>query len=135
MTIPFSRTLVIHSRGRKQENLVFFLRAILQMADILVVENLAEGLEHIQNSDPELILINDFCLLEDLICFTKKIHHENPQSRIVLMLPHPQENYPYMDVEADGILYDGFSPQMLKEMLVRFSFSGEEMIRPTNTTR
>jgi DNA-binding NarL/FixJ family response regulator len=123
MTAPLSRILVIHPRGRKLENLIVYLETILQMEDIQVAETLAEGLEHLQSNHPELILISDFHPTEILESFTKKIHHENPQGRIVFMLPHPQENNPYVSIQADGILYDGFSPQTLKEMLVQFSIS------------
>jgi hypothetical protein len=121
MVATFSQVLVIHAPGRKRANLEVLLGAIFPNGSIQVVDNPVEGLEKLLCDWPALVLISNRLAREEMACYLEEIHRRNPQARVLLMLPHPQENNPYAEIQVDGILYDGFSIRFLLEMLGQLS--------------
>ncbi len=120
MVTTFSQILVIHTPGRKRANLEVLLGSIFPTTLIQVADNPAEGLKELLCDHPALVLISDHLSGEEMACYMQEIHRRNSQARVLLMLSHPQENNPYAAIQADGILYDGFSIRLLLGMLDRF---------------
>ncbi len=121
MVTTFSQILVIHAPGRKRDNLEVLLGSIFPTGAIQAADNPAQGLEGLLRDRSALVLIGDPLTGEEMACYVQEIHRLNPQARVLLMLPHPQENNSHAEIQADGILYDGFPIRWLIEMLGQLS--------------
>ncbi len=121
MAKSITKILVVHEPGRKRANLVVLLGSIVPAKRILVVDTPEDSLDLLCDNPPVLVLMGVYLSRLEMDRYLREISRRNSQSRVLLMLPHPLDCDPYPENHVDGILYDGFSPCILKEMLGRFA--------------
>lgn len=113
----FSQVLALAVPSRKTENLIVLLGSILRHEQVFTGDSADTCLKNLCSNLPALLLIDHSISKPEIARTIQEARSKNPQVFIILLLSHPQSDSNVSDLDPDGIIYDGFSPDSLLALL------------------